>query len=332
MDESEREHRVQLENEKPWEDVTADAEDDGPPAAPRQPVAVQSPGLLGALPSAANVLRYIPDKLGPVFRVLKIPISLIIATISCIYIISLVSGVIRTALAPICSVPIISPACPAFVFTKPNGPQEPDFPGLLTIECTNLESLLEETVKGPRLALKMKQVEMETRDLVALVRTSDLSSREVLADSLRMFVEDARKVSRGLTRFSSRVGVAVDNIIDSALSAIESDAKSSAFSTSRSLQPLVHEAKASIFDLHKLEGHLNSIHDVVSREDSPFSAAKELLAQLWTKMGGDRKEFRGMYERRALFKRVGKYRDRARGMEELRDRMVAPSLLMKRCR
>ncbi|KAF8263578.1 hypothetical protein EI94DRAFT_1740579 [Lactarius quietus] len=310
-----------------------------------------------------------------VLRVLKIPISLVIAIFTCIYMISIATGAIRTALAPICSVPIISLACPtAFEPIKPNGPRKPDFPGLLNIECTSLESLLEETVEGPGLALKMEQIEMETRDLVTLVRVSNLNSRKVLADSLGKFVKDARKVSRGLTRFNSQVGVAVDNIIavnDYALSAIEAaDAKSSASSLRRllpfgqsesattqvvlrtftearntlpiNMQRLVHEAEVSISDLNKLEEHLKSIHEIVSREDSSISAAKEeLTAQPQIISGRDRREFREMDERRALLKRVGKYRDRARGhvvaalqilektvedMEELRDRMAAPQL------
>ncbi|KAF8263579.1 hypothetical protein EI94DRAFT_1740583, partial [Lactarius quietus] len=240
-----------------------------------------------------------------------------------------------TVLTPICSISIISLACPAFEPIRPNDPPKPDFPSILNIECTNLESLFEETVEGPGLALKMKQVEMETRDLVTVVRKSNLglNSREIIVDSLGKFVKDARKVSRELTRFSSRVGVAMDNIIDSALSAIEAaDAKSSAFSPSRLLQLLVHEAEVSLSDLNKLEEHLKSIHDVVSHEESPFTAAKEQFAQLISRMG----------KRRALLNRVGKYRDRARGhvvaalhylektvqdMEELRDRMTSPQLV-----
>ena len=54
---------------------------------------------------------------------------------------------------------------------------------------------------------------MATSDLATMVRVSDLNSREVLADSLSEFVKDPRKVSRGLTRLSSRVGGAVDRCV-----------------------------------------------------------------------------------------------------------------------
>ena len=192
-----------------------------PPSPPPPPPAgVVGPGLLGALPSIADVLHYISDILGTMFRVLKTPISLVLATIACIYVISFASGAIRTALAPICSIPIISLACPAFEPIKPHpvphsdrNPRRPDFPGLLNVESKTLEALLDETLEGPGLGLEIKKAEMATSDLVTLVRVSKLNSREVISDFLDKFVKDARKVSRGLTRFSSRVGGAVDKCV-----------------------------------------------------------------------------------------------------------------------
>jgi hypothetical protein len=188
----------------------------GPPS--HRPADVQGPGLLVALPSPADVLCYISDILGTVFRVLKIPISLVLATIACIYVLSLASGAIRTALAPICSIPIISLACPSLEPIKPKPiprsvPRRPDFPTLINVGGKSLEALLDEAVEGPGLALEIKKAEMATSDLATLVRVSNLNSREVLADTLGKFVKDARKAGRGLTRFSSRVGGAVDKCV-----------------------------------------------------------------------------------------------------------------------
>ena len=188
----------------------------GPPS--HRPADVQGPGLRVALPSHADVLCYISDILGTVFRVLKIPISLVLATFACIYVLSFASGAIRTALAPICSIPIISLACPNLEPIKPNPiprsvPRRPDFPSLINVGGKSLESLLDEAVEGPGLALEIKKAEMATSDLVTLVRVSNLNSREVLADSLSKFIKDARKAGRGLTRFSSRVGGAVDKCV-----------------------------------------------------------------------------------------------------------------------
>jgi hypothetical protein len=112
---------------------------------------------------------------------------------------------------------------------------------------------------------------------------------------------------------------------------------------SANMRRLVLEAEVSISDLNKLEEHLKSIHELVSREDSSLSAARgELLAQLWTILGGNRDELKGMNEHIALLNGLGGYRDRAlahvvaalqmlermsEDMEELRERVAAPELV-----
>ena len=88
-----------------------------------------------------------------------------------------------------------------------------DFPRLLNLESGTFEALLDESVKGPVLALQMKDVGIATSDLATLVRISGLNSREVLAESLNGFAKDARKVSRGLTRFDSKVRGTVDEYV-----------------------------------------------------------------------------------------------------------------------
>jgi hypothetical protein len=112
---------------------------------------------------------------------------------------------------------------------------------------------------------------------------------------------------------------------------------------SANMQRLVLEAEVSISDLNKLEEHLKSIHEVVSREDSSISTARaELLAQLWTILGGNRDQLKGIDEHLSLLKGVSAYRDRALAhvvaalkmletmaeeMEELRERVAAPKLV-----
>lgn len=83
----------------------------------------------------------------------------------------------------------------------------------MNVQSKSFETLLEEAVDGPGLALEIKKAEMATSDLATLVRVSELKSRDMLAASLGDFVEDARKAGRGLTRFSSKVGGAVDKSV-----------------------------------------------------------------------------------------------------------------------
>ncbi|KAI0254994.1 hypothetical protein BJV78DRAFT_1120256 [Lactifluus subvellereus] len=287
------------------------------------------------------------------------------------------SEAIEHALASWCSVPVVSPFCPASRHSAPPAPppQWADFPRLLNLESGTFEALLDETVKGPGLALEMKKAEVATRDLATLVRISNLKSREVLADSLSDFVKDARKVGRGLIRFNSRVGGAVDTVItvnDYALHAIEAaSSKSSAllprglwpFSPSENatnqvitrtfteamntlltnLQSLVLEAEVSISDLNKLEEHLGSIHEIVSREcDAISTASGGALAQLWTNVVNDSDQPNRNDKHLVLLNDVGGYRNRAlthvvaalqmletmaEDMEELRRRVAAPQLV-----
>ncbi|KAI9463284.1 hypothetical protein BJY52DRAFT_75619 [Lactarius psammicola] len=318
---------------------------------PGQPAGILDPGL-GIL--GLDVYHYVSDIIGTVLR-MKIPISLVLVIFACIYAITITSGVIRTSLAPICSIPIISLACPAFEPSKvPHSdrvPRRADFPRLLDVESKTLESLLEETVDVPEIALEIKHARIATSVLVTLVRVSNLNSRDVLADSLGELVKDVRKVGRGLTRFSSRVGGAVDNVIafnGYALHAIKAaDFKPSAFSLNRllpfaqsasapeqvvvrtftealntlstNMQRLVSEAEASISGLNKLGERLTSIHEIVSREDILISAARvELLGQLGTVLGSNKEELNKLDghrslldEHRALLRGVGGYRDRA---------------------
>jgi hypothetical protein len=59
----------------------------------------------------------------------------------------------------------------------------------------------------------MKNVGMAISDLATLVRISELNSRDVLAESLSEFANDARRAGRGLTRFNSKIGGAMDEYV-----------------------------------------------------------------------------------------------------------------------
>ncbi|KAH8983399.1 hypothetical protein EDB86DRAFT_2967167, partial [Lactarius hatsudake] len=313
---------------------------------PPKPVAIPGPGL-GT--QALDTLRHVSDILGTVLWTLKTPISFVLVIFACTYAILIVSGATSTALAPICSIPIVSLVCPTLhpYPTPPSNhvPRRADVPRLLDVESKILEPLVDETAEDSELALEIKKAEIATSDLVTLVRVSNLNGRDVLVDSLSDFVKDAHRVGRGLTRFSSQVD-AVDNIIamdDHALRVIEPAGSEDVISyalmfiknsfspfslnTFRSatqevgvrifvevmdtlsvhMQRLVLEAEVSISDLNKLEEHLSSIHEIVSREDGSISATREHLAQLSTVLGDNREELNKMDEHLAL----DRYRDRA---------------------
>ena len=112
---------------------------------------------------------------------------------------------------------------------------------------------------------------------------------------------------------------------------------------SSSFQRLILEAEVSLHSLDKLELQLNNIHDILTREDVHLSSAQsEVLAELWTKLGGNREQLRSFRDNLRLLKELGSYRTRALAhvvgalqalqtlsadMEELRERVAAPELL-----
>jgi len=75
---------------------------------------------------------------------------------------------------------------------------------------STFERLLDGSAGGSGLALEIRKAEFAMADLASLVRHSDLKSNDVLADLLTAFVKDAKKTARSLTKFSSKVGGAVD--------------------------------------------------------------------------------------------------------------------------
>jgi hypothetical protein len=81
---------------------------------------------------------------------------------------------------------------------------------MIDVQSAMFEQLLDEAVGGSSLALEIKKAEMATTDLIALVRVSKLSSRDVLAESLAEFVEDAKTTGRGLQKLNAKVRGAVD--------------------------------------------------------------------------------------------------------------------------
>jgi DNA repair ATPase RecN len=111
---------------------------------------------------------------------------------------------------------------------------------------------------------------------------------------------------------------------------------------STAMQRLILEAEVNLANLDKLEERLSTLHELVSREDSSLSSAKsELLSELWTKLGGNRRALRGFDDHLTLLRNLGMYRKKALAhvvaalqtlqgmssdMEDIRERVAAPEL------
>lgn len=111
-------------------------------------------------------------------------------------------------------------------------------------------------------------------------------------------------------------------------------------SFSINMERIVREAESSRQKLEALEETLETLHDMVARENSDLSGEKaNILADLWTMVGGNKKELRTVDKHLNLLKNMGAYRTRAlahivaasqalqamdEDMRDLRDRVAAP--------
>ncbi|KAJ7186794.1 hypothetical protein C8R46DRAFT_1058059 [Mycena filopes] len=321
---------------------------------------------------------YVLDVLRTAILLLRKPLSFLVFLWMFAFIISRISHTLRAAFSPLCYIPGISrstlclPDGYATPFDGRRAPKWADYPTLVDVQSATIEQLLDESSSGSALALKIKKAEMATTDLVTLVRVSELKSRDMLGDALRQFVDDARTTGRALNKLNAKVGGAVDGIMavnDYALQTIEAAHADSSPSILRHLVPwapkpktdlilstfedsmnylsstmqgLILEFELNLQNLNKLEEQLSVLHELVSREDRSISSAhSELLAELWTKVGGNRRRLRGYEGHLGLLKGLTEYRKQAlvhvvsalqtltqmsEDIENLRERVTAPEL------
>ncbi|KAG6821323.1 hypothetical protein H0H93_000184 [Arthromyces matolae] len=334
----------------------------------------------GARQGASFTFSYILDIFCTAIRLLRRPLGLLLFLWLLATLVNRLSITLRTTLSPLCLLPGLygSRFCEAPAPTTPGANEPPrwaDYPKFIDAQSATFEHLLDDSVGGSAISLEIKKAEMATSDLITLVQISDLKSRETLSEHLSTFVEEAKKTGRDLQRLSSKIGGAVDNIMavnDYALHQIESvhakppgvlslygvipwaaqkptydvvirtfDEAMGVLSTS--LERLILEAEVNLANLERLEERLSTLHDIVSREDVTISNAKsELLAELWTILGGNRGKLRNFDSHLVLLKNLSSYRKKAlahvvaalqtlkgmsHDMEDIRERVAAPELL-----
>ncbi|KAJ7764757.1 hypothetical protein B0H16DRAFT_1525666 [Mycena metata] len=324
------------------------------------------------------MVGYVLDVLRMAIQLLRKPLSFLVFLWLFAFILSRISHTLRAAFSPLCYIPGLSssslclPEGYATASENRRSPKWADYPTLVDVQSATIEQLLDESTSGSALALKIKKAEMATTDLVTLIRVSELKSRDMLGDALRQFVDDARTTGRALNKLNAKVGGAVDGIMavnDYALQTIEAAHSESSPSILRHLVPwapkpktdlvlstfedsmnylsftmqgLILEFELNLQNLNKLEEQLSVLHELVSREDGSISSAKsELLGELWTKVGGNRRKLRGYEHHLHLLKGLTEYRKQAlvhvvsalhtltqmsEDIENLRERVTAPEL------
>ncbi|KAH9928145.1 uncharacterized protein B0H18DRAFT_875116 [Fomitopsis serialis] len=295
---------------------------------------------------ASSAAYYIGDALQTAFWLFKKPLGVLIFVMGLAVLCNYVVGKIGDMLSPLCLVPVISTTMfcvhrTTFSPTVNKVPHLADLDKLIELHG-NFGGLLDTNADAGAIGTKLLQAEIATRDLVTLVRVSDLRSRDMLAGALMQFVEDAKRTGEGLHSLNAKVNGAVDRITamnDYAMSTISAAAvdgsplswiatifafhsgtpavivqsyrdvmETLAAETERALL----EASVSAANLERLQEHLLTIHEICMREGLSLSAARaKLLSELWSILGGNRDALRKAEGRLALLAEVDQYRKQA---------------------
>lgn len=257
---------------------------------------------------------------------------------------------LHNALSPLCRMPgisVILPICKTRDFPS-DTPVE--FDELMNVQ-SQFEDILSTSATSVSLPLDMKRSETSIRDLRTIVRFSTLQAKNELSLEFDGFIETARIASYDLQRFNGHVGRAVDGVLstarwtarvldDIALARINYGVLPN-FINNKLLAPfkplqqtpearlldqyilhtqaiageitrLTTEAQALLYVLQNLEDRLETIHEIALREDLAAQGNKDdLLAHLWTMLGGNRAKLHKYNDQLRLLRQVGEYRKNA---------------------
>lgn len=291
---------------------------------------------------------------------------------------SLGSG-ITAALSPVCLIPgssYVVPFCATSFYEDPRV----DFESLLDAQC-GLEDILDASKDTSTLPSTIKDSEIAIRDLRTLVRHSRLPSRHQLDLEFENFVLTANEASMDLSRYNSRIGATTDRIIATntwtmaVLSGIsEQEASYGALNrvydaltrpfiappptlqqrvfdqyllhltkNKEEINKLIETAVALLAVLQNLDERLDTIYQIATNDDVTITKnQEELLAQLWTKLGGNNAKVKAHNKQLHLLKNISAYRKKAlthvsetlmklreiqAELENLRENVAAPEVL-----
>lgn len=167
------------------------------------------------------LLRLFWDILRLAFSILRYPLALLFAVWLLGWVLSAFAALMLGLIKPVCDVPVVSALCGNLVTHHPDISQtrfaetptvfaRPDFPALFKLQSASLSELMSSSSEGSQLSLDIKVAQMATSDLISLVKISELSTRDSIADALEAFVDDARVTARGLQKLNAKVSGAAD--------------------------------------------------------------------------------------------------------------------------
>ncbi|MCJ1326769.1 hypothetical protein MMC10_003434 [Thelotrema lepadinum] len=228
-------------------------------------------------------------------------------------------------------------------FTSPNAPQ-PEFDELMKVQ-NRFEELLSQSGDDYAIPAFMKQSQLAMRDVREVVRFSQLHSKNELLFEFNTFIDAASQTSWDLETFNSHVGRTVDKVLITARWTQRTLDDISGPNTTRSalgsfvdtilapFQPikftedvvldqyikhsdavqceisdLLVEAQAVFALLRSLEETLDAIHGIAVRDTQYAEASREeVLALLWTKLGGNSRQVNKFEKDLTTLKKVAVY-------------------------
>lgn len=165
--------------------------------------------------------HHVGDVLLHAFILMKRPLSVVLAFFMTSALVSwLFHASQESALsARLCEYPIVSllPPCTAAGSTPALDHSSPtiraDFAGLAEIQHRALDQLTARAGIGADIALNIKHSELAVRDLIIMIQSSNLTTKDVLAATMMDFVSEARRTSRALQGLSTKIHGTMDRSV-----------------------------------------------------------------------------------------------------------------------
>ncbi|RPD74274.1 hypothetical protein L226DRAFT_546169 [Lentinus tigrinus ALCF2SS1-7] len=235
-----------------------------------------------------------------------------------------------------CQYPLVSylPFCAAPEALSPSLSTLPDRVDVLKvahIEHKALDAFAVGLSGNMDAALNVRNAELAIKELVGMVKASNLVEKDSLAENLVQFLSGARQTATSLQELTYMIHGTIDSIasfnvyvvrtLNSARSAstpaTSGDLDIAALRTFHAsftyfatiISDLKAEASAISASLGGLDERLADIHALCSQEAFDTAMAlDELFWQLWTHLGGNRDKLRDLKHRKSVLKSVLQYR------------------------
>jgi hypothetical protein len=302
---------------------------------------------------AQPLLAHFLDIFSYAFRhMIKPFLGVILGLAMLVFAIQLAHGFLRSTvsnavLGPVCAIPGSSYLISACATTGPT--PTANFEELIDVQG-RFEDILDASKDSSALPATIKNSELAIRDLRTLVRYSRLPSRKELDNEFEYFVQTANEASADLSRYNSKIGLAIDRVLatnrwttqvleglsekEASIGAVGRvfNSLTGAFvappptlqqrifdqyvlhigKNKQEITGLIERAQALLQVLNNLDGRLATIFEIATNDDqSIIRTQEELLSSLWTKLGGNRGDVKANAVSLNLLQNIGAYRKKA---------------------